>query len=249
MKVFPAIDIMGGRVVRLFKGQPETARTYIGLENPVTVAQKWESEGADGLHVVDLDAVFGRGDNAATIFEIARTVKIPVHVGGGIRSEETAEKLLNMGVDKIIVGTLAFKRPEVLEKLAKRFGKHIIVALDYEKNGKVMIEGWRKTVEFDVENAIQELLKLKIEMFLLTSVNRDGTLGGVSVNIVKRACAYREAKVIASGGIGNLSDLTLLKSVGVYGVVIGKALYEGVFSLRDALKIASERRNSGNAPN
>lgn len=240
VKVFPAVDIMGGRVVRLFKGLPETAKTYAGLEDPVAVAKKWENQGADGLHVVDLDAALGRGDNFATIFEVAQAVEIPVHVGGGIRSKETAEKFLNMGIDKIIIGTLAFKKPKVLARLVERFSDHIIIALDYEESGKVMIEGWRKTVEIGVEDAIQRFLKFKVKTFLLTSVSRDGTLKGVSVNIVKEACMYREAKVIAAGGIHNLRDLALLKSIGVYGVVIGKALYEGVFSLKEALKVARE---------
>jgi len=240
LKVFPAVDIMDGKVVRLFRGRPETAKAYTSLGDPVAVAKKWEEEGADGLHVVDLDAALSRGDNFATIFEIAQAVKIPVHVGGGIRSEETAEKFLNMGVDKIMVGTLAFKSPKILAKLVEKFGDSIIVALDYGENGKVMIEGWRKNVQLNVENAIRKFLKLKIKTFLLTSVSRDGTLKGVSVDVVKKACAYEGVDVIAAGGVGSLKDLMLLKNVGVYGVVIGKALYERAFSLKDALKIARE---------
>jgi phosphoribosylformimino-5-aminoimidazole carboxamide ribotide isomerase len=240
MKVFPAVDIMGGRVVRLFRGYPKTAKEYTSLGDPVAVAKKWEDEGADGLHVVDLDAALCRGDNSATIFMIVQALKIPVHVGGGIRSEEIAEKFLGMGVNKIMIGTLAFKRPKNLAKLVEKFGDRIIVALDYEENGKVMIEGWRKTIQLSVENALQRFLKLKIKTFLLTSVNRDGTLKGVSVDIVKRVCAYEDINVIAAGGVSSLRDLMLLKNVGVYGVVIGKALYEGAFSLKDALKIARE---------
>jgi phosphoribosylformimino-5-aminoimidazole carboxamide ribotide isomerase len=231
---------MNGKVVRLFKGRPETAKAYTSLGDPVAVAKKWEYEGADGLHVIDLDAALRRGDNSATIFEIVQAVKIPVHVGGGIRSEETAEKFLNMGVDRIIIGTLAFKRPKILAKLVEKFGDSVIVALDYGENGKVMIEGWRKNIQLDVENAIQRFLKLKIKTFLLTSVSKDGTLEGVSVDVVKKACAYEGVYVIAAGGVGSLKDLMLLKNVGVYGVVIGKALYEGAFSLKDALKIARE---------
>jgi phosphoribosylformimino-5-aminoimidazole carboxamide ribotide isomerase len=240
VKVFPAVDIMNGKVVRLFKGRPETAKAYTSLGDPVAVAKKWEYEGADGLHVVDLDAALRRGDNSATIFEIVQAVKIPVHVGGGIRSEETAEKFLNMGVDRIIIGTLAFKRPKILAKLVEKFGDSVIVALDYGENGKVMIEGWRKNIQLDVENAIQRFLKLKIKTFLLTSVSKDGTLEGVNVDIVKKACAYKGVNVIAAGGVSSLKDLMLLKNVGVYGVVVGKALYEGAFSLKDALKIAME---------
>ena len=240
MKVFPAVDIMDGKVVRLFRGCPETAKAYTSLGDPIAVAKKWEDEGADGLHVVDLDAALSRGDNSATIFKIVQAVKIPVHVGGGIRSEGTAKKFLNMGVDKIMVGTLAFNRPKILAKLAKKFSDSIIVALDYGENGKVMIDGWRKNVQLDVDNVIQRFLKLKIQTFLLTSVSRDGTLKGVSVDAVKKACTYEGVNVIAAGGVSSLKDLMLLKNIGVYGVVIGKALYEGVFSLKDALKIARE---------
>jgi phosphoribosylformimino-5-aminoimidazole carboxamide ribotide isomerase len=146
-----------------------------------------------------------------------------------------------MGVEKIMIGTLAFKRPKILAKFVEKFGDRIIVALDYEENGKVMIEGWRKTVQVDVEDAIQRFLKLKIKNFLLTSVSRDGTLRGVNVDTVKKACAYEGINVIAAGGVSSLKDLMLLKNVGVYGVVIGKALYEGAFSLKDALKIAREQ--------
>jgi phosphoribosylformimino-5-aminoimidazole carboxamide ribotide isomerase len=240
MKVFPAVDVMDGKVVRLSMGRPETAKAYTSLGDPVAVAKKWEEEGPDGLHVVDLDSALGRGDNSTTIFEIIQAVKIPVHVGGGIRSKEAAEKFLSMGADKIMVGTLTFKKLKTLAKLVEKFGDRIIVALDYEENGKVMVDGWRKTVQFHVEDAIQRFLKLKIKTFLLTSVIRDGTLKGVSVDIVKKACAYEGVNVIAAGGVSSLKDLMLLKNVGVYGVVIGKALYEGAFSLKDALKIARE---------
>jgi len=241
VKVFPAIDIMDGRVVRLFKGRPETAKAYTGFGDPLKVAKKWEDEGADGLHVVDIDAALCRGDNSTTIFEIAQNVKIPVHLGGGIRSNETAEKFLNMGVNKIIVGTLAFKKPKILASLVERFGDRVIIALDYEENGRVMIEGWRKTVDLNVEEAINRFISLGIKTFLLTSVSRDGTLKGVNTDTVKRACARKGVNVIAAGGVASLKDLELLKKVGVYGVVIGKALYERTFSLKEALKIARKQ--------
>ncbi|MBS7646435.1 1-(5-phosphoribosyl)-5-[(5-phosphoribosylamino)methylideneamino]imidazole-4-carboxamide isomerase [Candidatus Bathyarchaeota archaeon] len=238
MKIFPAIDLMDGKVVRLLKGDPEAAKIYDWLGKPVEVAKKWEKDGADALHVIDLDAALNRGNNFATISEIVQAVKIPVHVGGGIRSEEAAEKLLSIGVDKVMLGTLAFKKPEAIKYLIEKFGDCIIVALDYDENGRVMIEGWRKEAELSVAEAMKKFLKLKVKTFLLTSISRDGTLKGVSINIVKRICALQKARIIAAGGVSSLNDLAILKQAGVYGVVIGKALYEGVFTLKEALELA-----------
>ncbi|MEM3766051.1 MAG: 1-(5-phosphoribosyl)-5-[(5-phosphoribosylamino)methylideneamino] imidazole-4-carboxamide isomerase, partial [Candidatus Bathyarchaeia archaeon] len=181
MKIFPAIDLMDGKVVRLLKGDPEAAKIYDWLGKPVEVAKKWEKDGADALHVIDLDAALNRGNNFATISEIVQAVKIPVHVGGGIRSEEAAEKLLSIGVDKVMLGTLAFKKPEAIKYLIEKFGDCIIVALDYDENGRVMIEGWRKEAELSVAEAMKKFLKLKVKTFLLTSISRDGTLKGVSI--------------------------------------------------------------------
>lgn len=229
---------MDGKVVRLLKGDPEAAKIYDWLGKPVEVAKKWEKDGADALHVIDLDAALNRGNNFATISEIVQAVKIPVHVGGGIRSEEAAEKLLSIGVDKVMLGTLAFKKPEAIKYLIEKFGDCIIVALDYDENGRVMIEGWRKEAELSVAEAMKKFLKLKVKTFLLTSISRDGTLKGVSINIVKRICALQKARIIAAGGVSSLNDLAILKQAGVYGVVIGKALYEGVFTLKEALELA-----------
>lgn len=237
VKIFPAIDLMDGKVVRLCKGDPKTVKTYNRLGEPVNIAKKWEKEGADALHIVDLDAAFNKGNNLATISKIAMAVKIPLHVGGGIRNEETADKLLSMGVEKVILGTLAFKKPRAVKNLMRKFGDRIVVALDCWEDGRVMIEGWKREAELNVEDAMSKFLKLQVKTFLLTSINRDGTLKGVNIDVVKRACGYKEARIIAAGGVGCLNDLVLLKRVGVYGVVIGKALYEGVFALKDALEI------------
>jgi phosphoribosylformimino-5-aminoimidazole carboxamide ribotide isomerase len=228
---------MGGKVVRLLKGDPRTVKVYDGLGDPLAIAKKWEKEGADALHIVDLDAALSVGNNLITISKIAQKVKVPVHVGGGIRNKEDAEKLLDMGVDKVVLGTLAFKKPEAVTHLVEKFGDRIAVALDYKENGRVMFDGWTKTAELTVEDALKTFLRLGVRTFLLTSTIRDGTLEGVDVDVLNHACAYREAQIIAAGGVGNLRDLVRLKSVGVYGVVIGKALYEGIFTLQDALKI------------
>lgn len=239
MKIFPAIDLMEGKVVRLFQGDPKTAKKYDYLGEPVAIAKKWEEEGADALHIIDLDAAFNKGNNLATISKIVEAVKLPVHVGGGIRSLEAAENLLNIGVRYVMLGTLAFRKPEAAANLRKKFGDRVIVALDH-RNGKVMIEGWKTPAGLEVKDALERFLGLQVKTFLLTSISRDGTLEGIDVDVLSQACAYKEARIIAAGGIGSLKDLAVLKRIGVYGVVIGKALYEGMFTLKEALKIAKE---------
>ncbi|MEM3641199.1 MAG: 1-(5-phosphoribosyl)-5-[(5-phosphoribosylamino)methylideneamino]imidazole-4-carboxamide isomerase [Candidatus Bathyarchaeia archaeon] len=238
MKVIPAIDLMGGKVVRLSQGDPTTAKTYSYLGEPVTVAKKWEREGADALHVVDLDAAFDKGNNLAIIFKIAKAVNLPIQVGGGIRKLETAEKLLNTGIDYIILGTSAFNNPDVLTAIQNKFGsERVIVALDH-KNGKVMIEGWKTSVKLGIEEAMEKFLHLKIKTFLITSITKDGTLKGLDFDTLSKACTHPGVRIIAAGGVGSLKDITALKRIGVDGVVIGKALYEGLFTLKEALKAA-----------
>ncbi|MEM2094747.1 MAG: 1-(5-phosphoribosyl)-5-[(5-phosphoribosylamino)methylideneamino]imidazole-4-carboxamide isomerase [Candidatus Bathyarchaeia archaeon] len=239
MKIFPAVDLMGGRVVRLFQGNPDAVKNYGHLGEPVAVAKKWEDEGAHAIHIVDLDAALGRGNNFRTIGEIVRKVTVPVHVGGGIRSLEVAEKMLNIGVRYIMLGTLAFRSPDIVTRLRDRFGDCVIVAIDH-KGGKVMVEGWKSSTDLSVDAALKLFSRLNVKTFLLTSVSRDGTLQGVDADVLSQACKYEDIRIIAAGGVGSLMDLTLLKQIGVYGVVIGKALYEGVFTLKEALKVACE---------
>lgn len=230
---------MNGKVVRLFKGEPKTVKAYDYLGKPIAVAKKWEEDGADALHIVDLDAAFGRGDNLATVLKIVRAVNLPVQVGGGIRSLKRAEALLATGADYIVLGTLAFSKPEALEELREKFGDRVIVALDYS-DGRVMVKGWKESAGLRVEEALEKFLALHVKTFLLTSIVKDGTLKGVDSKVLSQACAYKDARIIAAGGVGRLGDLTILKRIGVYGVVIGKALYEGFFTLKEALKVARE---------
>ena len=239
MKIIPAVDLMNGKVVRLFQGDPQKAKTYNYLGESVAVAKKWEEEGADALHIVDLDAALGNGDNLATVSEIIEAVNLPVQVGGGIRSLEKAETLLGIGADYVILGTLAFNKPEILKRLLEKFGNRVIVALDHV-NGRIMVEGWKKSAEMMVKEALSKFLELQVNTFLLTSISKDGTLEGVDLETLNQACKYKDARIIAAGGVGNLKDLAALKRIGVYGVVIGKALYEGAFTLKEALKVARE---------
>jgi len=241
MQIIPAIDLMDGKVVRLVRGDPQTVKAYEHLGDAVTVAKKWESEGADAIHVVDLDATLERGSNFEIIEKIARAVDTPIQVGGGIRSSETAQKLLNMEIDRIVLGALAFKEPTTLVKILENYGdERVVVALDY-CNDEVMIRGWKTTTRLSVDEALARFQSLKVKIFLVTSIARDGTLLGPDYETLARLCKRSGISVIASGGIGSLGDVASLKRVGVWGVVIGKALYEGLFNLKDALKIAKGR--------
>jgi len=241
MQIIPAIDLMDGKVVRLVRGDPQTVKAYEHLGDAVTVAKKWECEGADAIHVVDLDATLERGSNFEIIKKIARAVDTPIQVGGGIRSSETAQKLLNMEIDRIVLGALAFKEPTTLVKILKNYGdERVVVALDY-CNDEVMIRGWKTTTRLSVDEALARFQSLKVKIFLVTSIARDGTLLGPDYETLARLCKRPGISVIASGGIGSLGDVASLNRVGVWGVVIGKALYEGLFNLKDALKIAKGR--------
>jgi phosphoribosylformimino-5-aminoimidazole carboxamide ribotide isomerase len=240
MDVIPAIDLMKGKVVRLFRGDPRTSKVYDHLGDPVAIAKKWEKEGANALHVVDLDAAFNMGSNFAIISKIADAVNLPIQVGGGIRKPETAENLLEMGISRIILGALAVNKPHTLTKLQKKFGNaSVIVSLDY-KDGKIMVEGWKTPTKLEVEEALAKFLDLQVKMFLITSITQNGTLTGPDFNTLSKVCVYPRISIIAAGGVRSLNDLTVLKEIGVKGVVIGKALYEGVFALKEALKVAEE---------
>jgi phosphoribosylformimino-5-aminoimidazole carboxamide ribotide isomerase len=236
LQLIPAIDLMNGKIVRLSRGDPKTAKVYNQFGGPVETARKWRAEGATKLHIIDLDAAFGMGDNLVVITEIAESVELPIQVGGGIRTIETAQKLLTMGISQVILGALAFSDPKAITRIQQEFGSGtVIVALD-NKDGKIMVEGWKTPTTLGVKEALKKFTVLGVKRFLVTSITKDGTLSGPDLETLSEACQYPNVEVIAAGGIGNLNDLTALKRVGVEGAVIGKALYEGRFTLKEALK-------------
>jgi phosphoribosylformimino-5-aminoimidazole carboxamide ribotide isomerase len=201
----------------------------------VETAKKWMKEGAGKLHIIDLDAAFGTGDNFAVIAEIAESIDLPIQVGGGIREFEAAEKLLKLGVSQVILGALAFSDPKAVIQIQQAFGaKSVIVALD-NRDGKIMVEGWKTGTGLGMKEALEKFAALGVKTFLVTSITKDGTLSGPDLETLREACQYPSVEIIAAGGIGGLDDLRALKRVGVAGVVIGKALYEGKFTLKEAL--------------
>jgi phosphoribosylformimino-5-aminoimidazole carboxamide ribotide isomerase len=227
---------MKGKIVRLSRGDPKTAKVYDQFGSPVETAEKWREEGAKKLHIIDLDAAFGIGDNLSIIAKIAKSIDLPIQVGGGIRKIEAVEKLLTTGISQVILGALAFNDPKAITQIQKEFGsEHLIVALD-NKDGKIMVEGWKTTTNFGIKEALEKFAKLKVKTFLITSITKDGTLSGPDLDTLSEACQYPNVDIIAAGGISSLNDLAALKRVGVEGAVIGKALYEGRFTLKEALK-------------
>ena len=242
MQVIPAIDLMKGKVVRLSRGDPDTAKVYDYMGTPVEIALKWKSEGAQRLHIIDLDATFGKGNNLDVVAEIAKATGLPIQVGGGIRSVEAVEELLNQGIGYVILGALAFSDPTAITRIQEKFGAEpVIVALD-NKDGKVMVAGWKTATAYTMSQALEKFAKLNVKTFLITSIIKDGMLQGPDLETLSEAAQYPGVDVIAAGGIGGLNDLVALKRVGVEGVVVGKALYEGRFTLKEAIKTVKETK-------
>jgi len=236
MYVIPAVDIMDGNVVRLVKGNPADKVVY--GNDPVETAKKWENAGADLLHVVDLDATLRTGrKNAEYISMIIDAVKIPVEVAGGIRSIPAVNQMFKKNAAKVVLGTMAYKNPESIRKLAKKNQNKIIVSLD-ENNGSVMIDGWRETTGSSVIDSMAFFMELGIREFLLTSVNQDGTMNGPDTTMLSSAVRFASANIIASGGISSVEDAIKVRNVGCSAVILGKALYEGKLSVEKVKAIS-----------
>jgi phosphoribosylformimino-5-aminoimidazole carboxamide ribotide isomerase len=235
VKIIPAIDIMDGKVVRLIKGDPKQKTIY--SSNPVETAKKWEKAGADIIHIVDLDATLGMGSNFQTIKKIAENVSIPIEIAGGLRTKEKIENALQFAT-KVVLGTIAFRNREVLEEISKKFGREKFVISADQLQGKIVINGWKESTDIDLINGIKQFVDLGYSEFLITSIDRDGTLNGPDLESLKKACNLPLTKIIASGGISNLQDIENVKKCGSYGVILGKALYDGKISMEEVKLVA-----------
>ncbi len=235
MKIIPAIDLMDGQVVRLVKGNPNNKTVY--SNNPLEIAKKWQSAGADMLHIVDLDATLGRGSNLEIIKKMLSELNVPVEVAGGLRDEST---ILEIGktADRIVLGTLAFKDKETVLKISDSLGKKKIVISVDQIDGKIVVNGWQKSTETMLLDGMNKFLQLGFSEFLLTSISRDGTMQGPDMESLQKACSLENANVIASGGVSGIDDVKQLKKLNLYGVILGKALYENKISIEEAKKVA-----------
>ncbi|MDE1816851.1 MAG: 1-(5-phosphoribosyl)-5-[(5-phosphoribosylamino)methylideneamino]imidazole-4-carboxamide isomerase [Thaumarchaeota archaeon] len=235
MKVIPAIDIMENKVVRLVQGDPKNKTIY--NDNPIETAKQWEAKGADMLHVVDLDATLGLGSNLKTIKRIVDEISIPVEVAGGLRTEEMIESVLDFA-PKAVLGTVAFKNRDMLQRISKKFGRDRIVISTDQLNGKIVVSGWKESTGVNLIPGIEEFVNLGFSEFLITSVDRDGTLKGPDLDSLRNACKIEGTRVIASGGISNLKDTVDVKKIGATGVILGKALYDKKITIEEVKAIS-----------
>lgn len=233
MIIIPAIDVQDGRCVRLYKG--DFAKSTIYADNPAIVAREWQAQGAELLHVVDLDgAKQGRPLNVAAIKQIAAAVSIPFQVGGGIRTLADIEAAFALGASCVVLGTAAITNRELLTTACQRYASRLVVALD-AKEGQVTINGWQETSAHDVLTLARELVANGVMGLMYTDIARDGTLVGPNLAATRALVEEVNVLVIASGGVSTLADLAALRDIGVEGAIVGKALYEHHFTLEEAI--------------
>ncbi len=235
MKIWAALDILGGKVVRLTEGRLDSVVVY--SSDPAAVARLWREEGAQGLHLVDLDAAFGNGHNRDVIFDLASAAEgIEVQVGGGIRTEQDVEALFKAGARRAIVGSLLVRSPEVFHALCTKFPGRILAGIDC-RDREVRISGWTEGTAIGLEDALLRAFALGAAGAVVTDISRDGNLAGPNIDLLQEIVDYLPAgfELIASGGISTSDDLVILKVLGrVSGAVVGMALYEGRIDIRSA---------------
>jgi phosphoribosylformimino-5-aminoimidazole carboxamide ribotide isomerase len=232
MKLFPAIDLLNGQIVRLKQGDFNRVTTY--EEEPIGVAIKYQNEGAKDLHVIDLNgASTGKRENDEILRLLLEKTDLNIQVGGGIRSFEQAQNLLEMGVHKVIIGTMAVESIELLKELIKTYNQKIIVSLD-AIHERLAIKGWQSKSSINAIEFCKTLENLGIQTIVYTDISRDGMMMGPNFDVYERLKKETNLNVIASGGISSLEDLKRLKAIGLYGTIIGKALYENTFRLEEA---------------
>jgi len=237
-KVIPAVDIKDGKCVQLVGGVPDNV--LISLDDPVAVAQHWIDEGADVLHIIDLDGAFGKARNLKIVYKIAKLDAF-VQVGGGVRSHDDVNDLLKIGVDRVILGTAAVRDPTIVYSLTNEFGNEsIMVSIDSKKN-EVLIEGWTKSVGLPPEDMGLMFQELGAGSLLFTDVDVEGRMSGARANVIRSVVERIDIPVVASGGIGSLEDIKAVAETGAAGVVVGSAIYTDKFNLIDAFKIVSGR--------
>ena len=239
MNIIPAIDLIGGKAVRLQKGDYNKVTIY--SERPVEVAEGFYKSGARFLHLVDLDgAKSGNADNFETIKQIVDATELSVEVGGGIRNMEVVDLYANAGVDRIILGTAAVTDPDFLRKAVEKYKERIAVGVDI-KDGMVAIKGWTEVSALSCNEFCRQLEKIGVSTVICTDISKDGMMSGTNLELYRGLVReFPSIRIVASGGVSTLDDVRALKKMNVFGAILGKALYTGAIELREAVRITEE---------
>ena len=234
--LLPAVDVADGKAVRLVQGEAGTETDY---GSPIDAAQDFENRGAEWIHLVDLDAAFGRGSNSDLLNQVVKAVGIKVELSGGIRDTESLERALDTGAERVNIGTAALENPEWTAEMISRFGDQVAIGLDV-RGTTLAARGWTKDGG-DLYEVLATLEAAGCSRYVVTDVRKDGTLQGPNVDLLRQVCSRTDAAVVASGGVSSLADLAALRELvplGVEGSIVGKALYAGAFTLPEALDVA-----------
>lgn len=236
MIVIPAIDLKGGKCVRLLQGKKEAVTVY--SDDPVSMAKHWVNIGAELLHVVDLDGAFtGEQKNFDVIVAIRKAIDIPVHLGGGIRDMERIEKLINLGIDRTIIGTSAVNKPDMVKKACEKFPGKVLVGID-AKDGKVAVKGWEEVTEWGAIEFAKKMQTDGATGIIYTDIARDGMLSGPNLDAMAKMVKALKIPVIASGGVSSIDDIkNLMQIKNLWGVITGKAIYSGTLDLKEAISV------------
>ena len=239
MLIFPAIDILGGKAVRLYKGDYNQVTVY--SERPWEIAEDFISKGAKAIHIVDLDgAREGSAVNMEVVRQIACFPDILAEIGGGIRNQDTVERYLDAGISRVILGTAALNDPVFLRRILALYGERVAVGVDL-KDGKVAVKGWLEKSDKDGLTFLRELEDMGVKSVIVTDISKDGAMKGTNLGMYRSIGASTSLKVTASGGVSTLEDVRALKEIGVFGAIIGKAYYTGAIDLSEAIRIAEGR--------
>ena len=237
MNIIPAIDLIGGQAVRLVKGDYDKVTVY--SDDPAAVAESFERAGAKYLHVVDLDgAKDGTTANFETIKKIIERTDLSVEVGGGIRTLERVRQYIDVGVDRVIIGTAAVTDPDFLSEAVKLYGEKIVVGVDI-KDGFVAIKGWLEISELSCKEFCKKLEDLGVKTIICTDISKDGMMSGTNRELYRELYDEFELNIIASGGVSSMEDIAVLSNMGLFGAIVGKAIYTGAIELSDAIKLAA----------
>lgn len=236
MNIFPAVDIYGGKVVRLLRGDYNEMTIY--GDSPLAVAKEFENAGAKFIHMVDLEgAKYGGVPNISAVSEVARNTSLFVEIGGGIRSMDVVDRYIEAGVGRVIIGTAAVKDEAFLIAALKKYGEKIAVGADV-KDGRIAIKGWLEKSEYTLDAFLSRMLSLGVKTVICTDVSKDGAMAGTNLTLYAELMKKYSIDIVASGGVSSISDIRALKEIGIYAAIIGKAYYTGAIDLKEALEVA-----------